>query len=960
MLSHVRVLGLTMALGLALSVPVEAQVARGHIQGVVEDQQEAVLPGVTVVLTSADRRQQTVTDREGRFRFLNLEPGAYTITASLPGFATAVREDVVVTVGRTVELPVRMQVATVEEQVVVTGSPVIDARETGTATNFTQDELSKVPNSRDPWALLRTVPGVTMDRVNIAGNETGQQSEFMGKGTRRFDASWTLDGVLITDMAATGASPTYFDYDAFEEIQISTAGHDIRQPTGGVGLNLVVKRGTNSWSGTGRGYFTDDSLEWSNVPAELAARGVTPATADHNDRIADYGFDLSGPIVRDRAWFYLGWTRQDIDLVRQAGAVLDETILTTTNLKGNWQAHPDHMVNVLWFNGVKEKFGRATGNAQFEPASARWNQGGAYPESRPHGLLKVQDDWIVTPNTFLSAKYGYYGTGFKLEPVGGLDTQAGISARLGQTFGSTSLLEFLRPQHVVNLDGSHFWSGAGTSHELQYGAGYRRHDAFSRTLWPGDMVVAYDNAADDQRARLYREGAGTNRTEYVTLYAGDTMQFDRLTLNLGVRFDRQWGAALPSRTQPNAAFPGLVPGIDFAGYRTPFTWNTLSPRVSASYALDPSGRTLLRASFTQFPGQLDSATVGYMNPSASVGWVEYPWTDANGDQLVQPGEVQLGDGVLAFGGGFNPANPTAVESANRIDEDLKPLTTRNVVAGIDHELMPGLAAQVAYTYTRMQDFPDFTPWRGVDAGDYVAGPVLTGTLPDGTSYAVQTFTPDPDAVAAGGGGRVLMNYPGYRTSYHGVEASIVKRMSDRWMARVAASWNDPTERYEVARTDLGNPTPLDTYPLMNGGAFAQRSFGSGSGDIFMHSRWQLNVNGAYQLPWDLEVAGNLFGRDGNPLPIWQAGNLGRDGTQRVLVSPSLDHFRLDPLWNLDLRLTRHLRFDRFNGQIIADLFNVFNANTELQRERHILSPNFNRLNQNLSPRIFRVGLRIGF
>ena len=85
---------------------------------------------------------------------------------------------------------------------------------------------------------------------------------------------WTLDGVVITDMAATGASPTYFDYDAFEEIQISTSGQDIRQPTGGAGLNFVVKRGTNQYQGTARGYFTNDGLEASNVPDELKARGV--------------------------------------------------------------------------------------------------------------------------------------------------------------------------------------------------------------------------------------------------------------------------------------------------------------------------------------------------------------------------------------------------------------------------------------------------------------------------------------------------------------------------------------------------------------------------------------------------------------------------------------------------------------------------------------------------------------
>ena len=208
------------------------------------------------------------------------------------------------------------------------GSPIVDTKATGTATNFTQDELSKIPTSRDPWALLRTVPGVQMDRVNIAGNETGQQSNFASKGSSRYDTVWTMDGVVITDMSATGGSPTYFDFDAFQEIQISTSGQDIKQQTAGAGLNFVVKRGTNQFRGTVRGYYTGDGLEASNVPEELVQRGVTPETADHNDQISDYGFDLGGPIMRDRAWVWGSWTKQDIRLIRSAGNILDRTILT--------------------------------------------------------------------------------------------------------------------------------------------------------------------------------------------------------------------------------------------------------------------------------------------------------------------------------------------------------------------------------------------------------------------------------------------------------------------------------------------------------------------------------------------------------------------------------------------------------------------------------------------------------
>jgi carboxypeptidase family protein/TonB-dependent receptor-like protein len=266
-----------------------AQLGGGTLSGTVTDEQGGLLPGVTVTIAGTDRSATAVTDEAGKFRFLNLAPGPYKVTAALPGFATSVHEDVVVSVGSTSDLPVAMKVATLAETVTVSGqSPIVDTKATGTSTNFTADELQKIPTSRDPFALMRSVPGVLVDRVNIGGNETGQQSNFAAKGTRPQDASWTLDGVEVTDMAATGASPTYFNYDNFEEIQVSTAGNDIKSRTGGMGLNFVIKRGTNQFHGGARGYFDNHNMEWSNVPDELKAQGVTrrPTTTSRSQTTA--------------------------------------------------------------------------------------------------------------------------------------------------------------------------------------------------------------------------------------------------------------------------------------------------------------------------------------------------------------------------------------------------------------------------------------------------------------------------------------------------------------------------------------------------------------------------------------------------------------------------------------------------------------------------------------------------
>ena len=128
------------------------------------------------------------------------------------------------------------------------------------------------------------------------------------------------------------------------------------------------------------------------MPDELTALGVTPETADHNDQISDYGFDLGGPIVRDKAWVWGSWTKQDIRLIRSAGALTDRTILKTYNLKGNWQATSKDMISVLWFLGDKVKYGRATGDAQVLARDRDLESGRiGIPRTGRTGLLEVRE-----------------------------------------------------------------------------------------------------------------------------------------------------------------------------------------------------------------------------------------------------------------------------------------------------------------------------------------------------------------------------------------------------------------------------------------------------------------------------------------------------------------------------------------------------------------------------------------
>jgi hypothetical protein len=197
----------------------------------------------------------------------------------------------------------------------------------------------------------------------------------------------------------------------------------------------------------------------------------------------------------------------------------------------------------------------------------------------------------------------------------------------------------------------------------------------------------------------------------------------------------------------------------------------------------------------------------------------------------------------------------------------------------------------------------------------------------------------------------------------------VKRLSNKWMFRFAASYNDHTEHWDgrpyVVDEDrsgvaAGNPTGLDVDPGQQGGQVGARAAGSGTGDVFINAKWAINANAMYELPWRMEVAANLFGKQGTPFPVFRNTVLGLDGSQRVLISPTMDDERYSDLWNLDLRLAKNFKFARAGAVVTADLFNVFNSNTELLRQRSVTSNQFRLLTDNLSPRILRLGVRLSF
>lgn len=945
---------------LAMSATAFAQLAGGTVAGQVSDPQGAVLSGSEVVVRGSDRTVEAATDAAGRFRLLNLAPGSYHITISHPGFQPFTLESVDVRVGTTADVVARLALEPVT--VTVSVDAVADTRSTGTATNFTSGDLQRTPTARDPFALLRSVPGVLLDRVNVAGNETGQQSQLVSKGTRGTDTVWTLDGVVVTDMASAGVSPIYYNFDDFEEIQVATSGQDIRQPTGGLGVNMVVRRGTNDFRGVARGYFTSDSLEGVNLPDELRARGVTAATADHTTQLSDLGLDAGGPLVRDRLWFHASYSEQDVRLVR--AGLPDRTRIKSPNLKVNWQASSRDLVSFLYFDGDKVKTGRqpsGTATILFPAATALQEQHNAYADNPFHGLWKLEDNHTVGSALFVTATAAYFNTGFQLDPQGGIDQTSGRSIRLSRSFGSTVRSWNVRPQVNLNADATAFRVVRGMGHDVRVGSGWRRVTAESGTVWPGNGFLALDNSAADRRVRIFREGRGVNRVELFHAYMGDTVRQGRLTLEAGLRFDRQSGAALAGETRANAALPELVPGIRFAGADLPFVWNTWSPRVGATFDLRGNGSVILRGSASRFAGQLTTALPGFVNTTSAAGFREFRWNDVNSDGLATTDEV-LFDLPTSVGGGFSLAAPTAAPvSPNQLDPAMRAPRTTSAVAGVDVRLADFLRLSTSYSYSRTSNHVGAVARRiGFTVADYAPGTPLSGTLPDGLAYSIPTWIPNPAAIVAGGGGFRMGNTPDYYTDYHGLEVALERRETSgsRWSARLAGSWNHAREHYgpDGLVNFMGNPTRTETEMLVDGGQYAPQN---GTAGVFLNARWQVNGSASYRLPGRVEVAGNLFGRQGYPFVPVRNVSLGADAFT-VAVVPTVDTYRLPNIWMTDLRVSRPITFGVARVRVLADVFNLFNASTELQRVRNLDAPTYRVIGQTLSPRILRLGLTVGF
>ncbi len=203
-----------------------------------------------------------------------------TSSSTSPASRSIVNNKIYVGINFNAQVNATLEVSTVQETVTVTSeAPIVDTKQDGTGTSFSKEFLQDIPSGRDPWVMLQRTAGIAMDRENIGGSQSGQQSSYISRGATNTNNKWMVDGVDVTDQAATGSSPVYFDFDTFEEMQVSTGGVDATQQTGGVGINIVTKSGTDVFRGSAR-YFMDRR----QVRGQQRVRRAAPAGRGRRQR----------------------------------------------------------------------------------------------------------------------------------------------------------------------------------------------------------------------------------------------------------------------------------------------------------------------------------------------------------------------------------------------------------------------------------------------------------------------------------------------------------------------------------------------------------------------------------------------------------------------------------------------------------------------------------------------------
>jgi hypothetical protein len=917
-----RFVGLVLLVGSALcwANSSSAQVITGNLDGTIRDSSSALLPGVTVTISSPDLptgSQVAVTDATGIYRFRNLPPGVYSLRAELSGFGKYEEQGLRVQVGGTVERNITLQVGSVAETVTVSGaSPVVDTSRTGVSTNIETELLERTPLRRfSMFDFVKSAPGIS-STAPTSGDNTAVSA--FGSGTN--ENQWLLDGTDFTSPGFGGAWP-WPDTDVIEEIEVISFGASAEYGNmQGAVFNVVTRSGTNDWHVSGSYYNMSQKL--TSQPIKLPCDCPAGDTGFNRDKFHDFGVHAGGRILRDKMWIYGGYQYQR-DYDTQPGndpqfprafeadrIYWKYTWQMTKNMKFMQNYHDDY-----WVIPDTPSLSR--------PFPTVDTYGGRNPSVTFGDVTHV-----VSDKTLWDARFsGFISPNDYTRPNSGSNTLARTIDRATDvaTGGAPYFGSFHQVRLAANAKLTHFASDfLGADHDFKFGSQFVHGSTNTLYAYTGGAhFYTYNGAPYYAYFREPYVYGGSFRN--VGMFAEDALKIkDRLTLNVGVRYDY------------NKAISQDVPAYDAAGVKTGgkvkglgdlYTWNVFAPRLGFNLKLTSDARTLLRGQYGRFYQGMFTADISFVHPGITPVTLAFP----------DPVTGQYTDIVSVV-------DPKA---DLRVDPKTKAPYTDQFSIGADRELPWNLGASVTYIHKYGKNF---TGWEDI-GGRYGTDTV---TLDNGQTLGVLPLLNDTsDRLFS------LTNASGYFMRYNGVLLTLKKRWAHNWQALVS---------YTGSKAEgLQGANGLGPASSQNSRGGSTR-FGRDPNDLINATGRLLNdrphmftLQGSFEVPrTGIMIGANTRILSGKPYAAQAIVRLPQ-GTRNIYIEP-LGSRRLDTQYNTDFRVSKAFRWQgQRKVELILDVLNLTNSTAAQDIvSRNFFGSNFGAPNAWIDPRRAMLGVKFSY
>jgi hypothetical protein len=673
----------------------------------------------------------------------------------------------------------------------------------------------------------------------------------------------------------------------------------------------------------------------------------------------------------------------------------DRTLLLQTNLKAEVQLFKGNRLSV--YNNFNKKERNARGASDLNPIETTtpqkavdksfgkylWNTG-------PNPTFKFGNQWVLSDRLLFDVQYAHVGNNFTL----GLQspdlrtTQPTLVVSTGMNGRSAAESVFIRPVNSLTFTSTYFRPGfLGADHSFKVGGYWRDSNTTSINHTGGYATVRFPTSTDNDcslqatncQVDLTRDGNSVYDLLNNSVYVQDTITKNRVTLQLGLRYDYNRDKAMESSIVANPLGGEWLPGINFPGADPGVAFNDFSPRLGVTYNVSGDGRTLARANYARYFGQVGNGGVAAtVNPVGSTT-LRYPWIDANRNQVADVGEITLSANPISASTNWSAANPARTVSANSVDPNLKNDTTDEFILGLDREVGRGFAVGGSYIYRKYTNFW-WSDRDGITSADWVQTSFTPTGCPGADGQRIEAancatitfFTPafqQPTVVK-------LTNVPDYYRGYNGVELTGRKRLSNHWMMNTSFAYNATKVNYGsfpggqpsiAAATISEDPSNREA---REGYEYDYLTAGSGIGNIYVNSKWLFKVSGLYELPYAINVSAFYNARQGYPQEISvqtpscptgvNSGCRGNGSGQiDVLLNP-VGETRLPNFQNLDFHVERPIRVQTVTLVPSLDIFNVSNGNTIQAIRSRQNATNANQIQAIVAPRVLRFGIRVNW